>query len=71
MMVSPRWTRRAAAPLICMSPDPRSPGDRVGLEARAVVDVEHVDLLVLEDVGGLQQIGVDGDRSDVVQVAAA
>ena len=44
-------------------------GDRVGLEAGAVVDVDDVDLLVLEDVGGLEQVGVDGDRADVVQVA--
>ena len=44
-------------------------GDRVGLEARAVVDVDDMDLLVLEDVRGLQQIGVDRDRPDVVQVA--
>ena len=44
-------------------------GDRVGLEAGAVVDVDDVDLLVLEDVGGLEQVGVDRDRADVVQVA--
>ena len=44
-------------------------GDRVGLEARAVVDVDDVHLLVLEDVGGLEQVGIDRDRPDVVQVA--
>ena len=44
-------------------------GDRVGLEAGAVVDVDDVDLLVLADVGGLEQVGVDRDRADVVQVA--
>src|SRR5436190_7518887 len=44
-------------------------GDRVGLEAGAVVDVDDGHLLVLEDVGGLEQVGVDGDRPDVVQVA--
>src|SRR5581483_8699054 len=44
-------------------------GDRVGLEAGAVVDVDDVHLLVLEDVGGLQQVGIDGDRAHVVQVA--
>ena len=44
-------------------------GDRVGLEAGAVVDVDDVHLLVLEDVGGLEQVGVDRDRADVVQVA--
>ena len=69
MIVSPWCTRRAAAPLTFISPDPRDAGDRVGLKARAVVDVHDVDLLVLEDVGGLQQVGVDRDRADVVQVA--
>ena len=44
-------------------------GDRVGLKARAVVDVDHMHLLVLEDVGGLQQVRVDRDRPDIVQVA--
>src|SRR3954468_22368826 len=44
-------------------------GDGVRLEAGAVVDVDDVHLLVLEDVGGLEQVGVDGDRPDVVQVA--
>src|ERR1019366_8345501 len=38
-------------------------------KARAIVDVDNVHLLVLEDVGGLQQIGVDRDRPHVVQVA--
>src|SRR3954447_1395185 len=44
-------------------------GDRVRLEPRAVVHVEDVDLLVLADVRGLEQIWVHGDRPDVVQVA--
>ena len=69
MIVSPWCTRRAAAPLTLISPEPRCAGDRVGLKARAVVDVDDVHLLVLEDVGGLQQVGVDRDRADVVQVA--
>ena len=45
------------------------PGDRVGLEAGAVVDVDNVHLLVLEDVRGLEQVRVDRDRADIVQVA--
>src|SRR3954451_13620664 len=45
------------------------PGDGVRLEAGAVVDVDDVHLLVLEDVGGLEQVRVDGDRADVVQIA--
>jgi hypothetical protein len=32
-------------------------GDRVRLEAAAVVDVDDGDLLVLEDVGGLEEVG--------------
>ena len=43
-------------------------GDDVGLEARAVVDVEHVHLLVLADVGELHQAGVERDRPDVVEI---
>ena len=69
MIVSPRWTRRAAAPLSCIVSRAALAGDRVGLEAGAVVDVDDVDLLVLADVGGLEQIAVDRDRADVVQVA--
>ena len=69
MIVSPRCTRRAAAPLTLIVARAALAGDRVGLEAGAVVDVHDVDLLVLEDVGGLQQVRVDRDRPDVVQVA--
>ena len=50
-------------------PRARGPGHRVGLEAGAVVDVHDVDLFVLEDVGGEQQLAVDRDRADVVQIA--
>src|SRR4051794_25324959 len=46
----------------------RTAGDGVGLEPGAVVDVEHVDLLVLADVGSGHQVDVQGDRADVVQV---
>src|SRR4051812_15041912 len=45
-------------------------GDGVGLEAGAVVDVDDGHLLVLEDVGGLEEVGVYGDRADVMQIAA-
>ena len=33
------------------------PGDRVRLEAGTVVDVDDVNLLMLEDVGSLEQVG--------------
>ena len=69
MIVSPRCTSRAAAPLTLIVAGAALAGDRVGLEAGAVVDVDDVHLLVLADVGGLEQVGVDGDRADVVQVA--
>ena len=66
MTLSPGWTRRAAAPLRMTSPGP--PLHRVRLEARAVVDVEDVHLLVLEDVGELHQHRIEGDRADVVEI---
>src|SRR5262245_53334101 len=44
--------------------------DDVRLEAGAVVDVEHVHLLVLEQVGELHEARVEGDRAHVVQVRA-
>src|SRR4029077_11698618 len=44
--------------------------DCVGLEAGAVVDVEDVDLLGLEEGGGCHQRRVEGDRPDVVEVRA-
>ncbi len=44
--------------------------DGVRLEARAVVDVEDGDLLVGKDVGQRHELGVDGDRADVVEVGA-
>ena len=43
-------------------------GDRVGREPGTVVDVDHVHLLTGQQVSGGQQVGVDGDRADVVQV---
>ena len=43
-------------------------GDGVGLEPGAVVDVDDGHLLVLEDVGRVEQVGIDGDRAHVVQV---
>ena len=42
--------------------------DHVGLEAGAVVDVEHVHLLVLEEVGELHEARVERDRPDVVEI---
>ena len=49
--------------------DPRSPlgADGVGGEALAVIDVPDVDLLVLADIGGVEQIFVDGAGTLVVQ----
>ena len=43
-------------------------GDGVGLEAVAVVDVRDLDLLVLADAGGVQEVLVDGDGTDVVEL---
>ena len=49
----------AAAPLA---------GDRVGLEPRAVGDVDDVHELAGQQVGRVEQVLVDGHRADVVQV---
>ena len=43
-------------------------GDDVGLQPRAVGDVDDRDLLARQQVGGLHQVLVDGHRADVVQV---
>lgn len=43
-------------------------GDRVGGQAVAVVDIDDVDLLTLEDICGFHQVRVDGARADIVQV---
>ena len=43
-------------------------GDRVGLEPGAVGDVDDVHQLAGQQVGGVEQVLVDGDRADVVQV---
>jgi hypothetical protein len=43
--------------------------DGVGDEAFAVVDVPDVDLFVLTDVGGVQQVFVDGAGAFVMELA--
>ncbi|GAB3795724.1 hypothetical protein GCM10027605_02290 [Micromonospora zhanjiangensis] len=45
------------------------PGDDVRLQALAVVDVHDVDELADEQVRGVHQVLVDGERTHVVQVA--
>lgn len=47
---------------------PAFAGDRISGQAIAVVDVNDVDLLALENVRGLHQRGVDGARADIMQV---
>ena len=70
MTMSPTLASSAAAPLIWIGPRARLALDRVGDEARPVGAVPDVDELVREDVGLLEQVGVDGDAADVVDVAA-
>jgi hypothetical protein len=43
-------------------------GDRVGLEAGAVGDVDDVHQLAGQQVGRVEEVLVDGHRADVVQV---
>ena len=42
--------------------------DHVGLEARPIVDVDHMDLLEFEEVSSLHQVTVEGDRADVGEI---
>src|SRR5690606_12114640 len=42
--------------------------DGVGLQARAVVHIHHLHLLVRQDARRLQQFGIDGDGAFVVQI---
>ena len=56
--------------------DPEHPaaalaGDDIGLQASAVGDVHDGHLFAGQQVGGVQQVGVDGDRADVVEVGTA
>ena len=46
----------------------RLAGDDVGLQARAALDVCHLDLLILEDACGVHEVLVDGDRPNVVDL---
>ena len=47
---------------------PAFAGDRIRGQAIAVVDVNDVDLLALENVRGLHQSRVDGAGADIMQV---
>ena len=69
MMRSPTHALRAAAPLRPMTPRARAPFDDVGREALAVVDVVDLDVLVRQEAGGLDEVGIDLQRALVVQVA--
>ena len=44
-------------------------GEGVGGEPVAVIDVQDVDLLVLDDVGGFQELRVEGDAAHIVEVS--
>ena len=50
-------------------PGPTLTANRVGDETLAIVDVPDVDLFVLRDVGGFEQVLVDGARAFVMQLA--
>jgi hypothetical protein len=53
--------------------DPRAGlgADRVGREALAAGDVVDLDLLVLEDAGELQQVGIDRARALVIELCVS
>src|SRR5581483_11686995 len=42
--------------------------DGIRLEARAVVHVGDEHLLVCDEVGELHELGIDGDRADVLDI---
>ena len=42
--------------------------DRVGVESLAVHHVEHLHLLMNQNVGRVQEVGVDRDRPFVIQI---
>ncbi len=48
---------------------PARGANRVGSKAFAIADVPDVDLFVLTDIGGLEQIIIDGARTFVVKLA--
>ncbi len=47
------------------------PFDSVGGKARAVIDVQHVHLLVRENIGGTQEFLIDGDAAFVVDIGVS
>ena len=69
MIVSPRCTRRAAAPFTRHRPRAALAGDRVGLEARAVVDVETWTCSCSRMSAASSRSGSIVIEPDVVQVA--
>jgi hypothetical protein len=44
-------------------------GEGVSGEPVAVVDVQNVNLLILDDVGGFQELRVEGDAAHIVEVS--
>src|SRR5579859_876956 len=56
------------SPVQADHPGTTRPGDGVRFQARAVVDVDHLHFFVGIDVGGFQQIGIDGDAANILQV---
>jgi hypothetical protein len=44
-------------------------GEGVSGKPVAVIDVEDVDLLVLDDVGGFEELRVEGDAAHIVEVS--
>ena len=48
---------------------PAPAGDDIGLDPRAVGNVDDRDLLAFEQIRCVHQIGVDGDRSHIIEIS--
>lgn len=44
--------------------------DGVGLETPAVIEIDHMNKLIGEDIGRLHELFIDGDRALVIEVGA-
>src|SRR5450755_4646563 len=45
-----------------------STSDSIGFQASSIIDIDHLHLFIRIDVGGVQQILINGDTADVVEV---
>lgn len=68
MTLCPGSTQWAARAVHADHAASRLAGDDVGLEAVAVVDIDDLHLLVLQDARRAGKLGVHGDGADIVEL---